>query len=62
MKEFIIHAANEIIKEQQMKLSMNYFITHAIYVNIKQQIKDTLRAKSSLIMNAYVTHTANVII
>ena len=53
MKEFIIHAANEIIKEQQMKkLSMNYFITHAIYVNIKQQIKDTLRAKSSLIMNA----------
>ena len=63
MKEFIIHAANEIIKEQQMKkLSMNYFITHAIYVNIKQQIKDTLRAKSSLIMKAYVTHTANVII
>ena len=52
MKEFIIHAANEIIKEQQMKkLSMNYFITHAIYVNIKQQIKETLRAKSSLIMH-----------
>ena len=36
---------------------MNYFITHAIYVNKKQQ-----RAKTSLFMKAYVTHTANVII
>ena len=44
MKEFIIHAANEIIKEQQMKkLSMNYFITHAIYVNIKQHQMTVLR-------------------
>ena len=30
------------IKQKQMKrLSMNYFITHAIYVNKKQQRKDT---------------------
>ena len=63
MKEFIIHAANEIIKQQKMKrLSMNHFITHAIYVNIKQQRKVTLIAKSSLIMKTYVTQTANVII
>ena len=42
MKELIIHAADEIIKQKQMKrLSMNYFITHAIYVNKKQQRKDT---------------------
>ena len=63
MKEFIIHSANEIIKQKQMKrLSMNYFINHAIYVNIKQQRKVTLIAKSSLIMKTYVTQTANVII
>ena len=63
MKEFIIHAANEIIKQKQMKrLSMNYFISDAIYVNIKQQRKVTLIAKSSIIMKTYVTQTANVII